>query len=146
MFLNYSQINPIDVLVELCESLNTIVGGIYVYKRPSAQPAFRPLDLQKEYEETGKFPENYKFEIPEESFEVEWLAGGCMMIKREIIEKLIKKYQIHNLPSLHKKHYLSEDFAFCKRAKELGYSIWAEPTIKLGHLGNYLYTFLDYKP
>ncbi len=145
-FLNCAEINPIDKLVELNEKLGkAIVGGIYVYKQPPALPAFRPRELQRIYEESNKFPENYKFEIPEKPFEVEWLAGGCMMIKREIIKKLMEKCQVPNLPMIHKKEYLSEDFAFCKRARELGYSIWAEPALKLGHQGTYFYTFADYK-
>lgn len=31
---------------------------------------------------------------------------------------------------------LGEDLAFCKRATELGYSIYAEPTVRLGHIGH----------
>ncbi len=146
MFLNYKEINPIDLLVEHCEEIgNAIVGGIYVYKRYPYQPAYRPKDLQEIYERDGKFPENYKFNIPKELFEVEWLAGGCMMINREIVEKLTKKFQVPNLPMIYKKEYLSEDFSFCKRARDMSYSIFAEPKIELGHSGPYLFTFNDYK-
>lgn len=142
MFLNCDKFNPIDKLIELDKD---IVGGIYVYKRQPILPTFRPLDLQKIYEETGKFPEKYEFNIPEELFEVKWLSGGCMMIKREVIEKMVKKYMIPNLPMIHKGEYLSEDFAFCERAREMGYKILAEPSINLGHLGNYVYTLKDYQ-
>ncbi|KKM80817.1 hypothetical protein LCGC14_1335930, partial [marine sediment metagenome] len=45
----------------------------------------------------------------------------------------------------YKDEYVSEDWAFDQRARELGYSIWADPTIKLGHMGNYVYTLKDYK-
>jgi hypothetical protein len=31
---------------------------------------------------------------------------------------------------------LGEDLAFCKRAGDLGFEIWAEPTVKLGHVGH----------
>jgi hypothetical protein len=34
-----------------------------------------------------------------------------------------------------RKVYLSEDYFFCKRARELGYSIFMEPTIRLTHWG-----------
>lgn len=146
MFLNYYDVNPIDLLVERCETLkNAIVGGIYVYKRPPYQPAFRPRDLQKIYEKSKKFPKDYKFKISKELFEVEWLPGGCMMIKKEIVDKLTKKYQVPNLPMVYEKEYLSEDFSFCKRSRDLGYSVFAEPKIELGHAGPYLFTFSDYK-
>ena len=136
-----NEINPIDKLVELDKD---IVGGIYVYKKLPCFPTHRPLDLQEIYEREGKFPEDYKFVIPQELHEVKWLAGGCMIIKREVIEKLMEKYPVPNLPMIHKEEYLSEDFAFCERARKLGYKIYAEPTIKLGHCGSYFFFLKDY--
>ena len=139
-FLN-KDINPIDLLISKNKN---IVGGIYTYKKHPCFPTHRPLDLQEIYEKEGKFPENYKFVIPNKLHEVRWLAGGCMMIKREVIEKLTEKYLVPNLPMVYKKEYLSEDFSFCERARRLGYKIYAEPTIKLGHQGLYLYSLKDY--
>jgi hypothetical protein len=31
--------------------------------------------------------------------------------------------------------YIGEDYLFCDRAREHGYEVWIDPTIKLGHLG-----------
>mgnify|MGYP003655177414 CR=1 FL=1 len=31
--------------------------------------------------------------------------------------------------------YIGEDYLFCDRARELGYEVWIDPTIKLGHMG-----------
>ena len=31
--------------------------------------------------------------------------------------------------------YIGEDFLFCDRAREAGYEVWVDPTIKLGHMG-----------
>jgi len=141
IFFFYNVISPIDILVERDKD---IVGGIYVYKKEPVQPTHRPLDLQEIYEQDGEFPKDYKFNIPNEVHEVKWLAGGCMLIKREVIEKLVEKYQVPNLPMIYKKEYLSEDFSFCQRAIELGYKIYADPSISLGHLGFYPFTLKDY--
>ena len=35
--------------------------------------------------------------------------------------------------------YLSEDYAFCQRAIEAGFTIYANPAVRLGHLGQYVY-------
>jgi hypothetical protein len=32
-------------------------------------------------------------------------------------------------------NYLSEDWNFCERAIELGFKVWLDPTLMLGHLG-----------
>lgn len=66
------------------------------------------------------------------------------MIKREVIEKLMKEYLVPNLPMIYKKEYLSEDFSFCEKARKMGYKIYADSSIKLGHQGNYFYTLEDY--
>ena len=142
IFFYENEKNPIDLLIE---SEKDIVGGIYVYKKPPCMPTHRPLDLQEYYETNGKFPDNYKFIIPEDLHEVKWLAGGCMMIKREVIEKLTNEFLVPNLPMIYKGEYLSEDFSFCERAINRGYKIYAEPKIKLGHLGFYTYSLKDYK-
>ena len=34
---------------------------------------------------------------------------------------------------------MGEDFLFCDRARELGYEVWIDPTIKLGHMGIHEY-------
>jgi hypothetical protein len=39
--------------------------------------------------------------------------------------------------------YLGEDYAFCERARRCGYAIWADTTIRLGHVGNYPYSWED---
>lgn len=39
--------------------------------------------------------------------------------------------------------YLSESFSFCERARQCGYKIWADTTIRLGHIGGYAYTWED---
>ena len=139
-FFNQST-NPIDLLVEQNKE---IIGGIYVYKKQPCLPTHRTLDLQEIYEKDGKFPDDYKFVIPNELHEVRWLAGGCMLIKREVIEKLMIKYKVPNLPMIYKDEYLSEDFSFCERCRNEGYKIYAYPLIKLGHVGKYSYTLEDY--
>jgi len=39
--------------------------------------------------------------------------------------------------------YLSEDWAFCQRAKEAGFKLWVYPGIRVGHYGSYMYTLED---
>jgi hypothetical protein len=31
--------------------------------------------------------------------------------------------------------YMGEDFLFCDRARELGFEVWIDPSISLGHMG-----------
>lgn len=88
--------------------------------------------------------------------EVMNLGTGFMLIKREVLEAMIKQH-----PELHyqdnigldpkydpfkyalfdteidpvTKEYLSEDYLFCKRWREMGGKIWADLSITLTHMG-----------
>ena len=39
--------------------------------------------------------------------------------------------------------YLAEDYAFCKRARDCGFRIFADTTIRLWHVGTYRYGWED---
>lgn len=40
-------------------------------------------------------------------------------------------------------YYLGEDFSFCMRARNSGFTIWLDTGIKLGHIGKYTYEWAD---
>lgn len=87
--------------------------------------------------------------------EVDHAATGFMMIKRDVIEKMILnhpecKYKNDEKPHLsdllygifdcmidEQKNYLSEDFAFCKKWRDMGGQIWIDLTQPLKHNGTY---------
>lgn len=74
---------------------------------------------------------------------------GFMMIKREVFEKLREvhpewkfydpntdkdMYSFFDFKST-PEGYVGEDYLFCDRAREQGFTVWVDPTIKLGHMG-----------
>ena len=88
--------------------------------------------------------------------EVMNLGTGFMLIKREVLEKMIEANpQLHYIDAigLDPKYapfkyalfdtaidpvtteYLSEDYLFCKRWREMGGKIWADLSITLNHVG-----------
>lgn len=91
-----------------------------------------------------------------------WNGGtGFMLIKREVFEKLKKKVKTYRndvgdlggtikpqdliyeyFPVFIEKEsqrLLSEDYAFCKLARECKIDVWAAPWVQLGHFGTYLF-------
>lgn len=90
--------------------------------------------------------------------EVSTSGTGFMLIKREIITQLIEKmpelkykdslnlgaqyephmYALFDTMIDENQHYLSEDWTFCKRVREvLNVPIWVDTEIKLDHSGTY---------
>lgn len=100
-------------------------------------------------------------EVSQGLLQVKHLGTGFMMIKRNALEKMCDAFpelkydddinclqgtendhlyaffncEIHKLSA--KKHYLSEDYLFCKRWTDLGNKIYADITIPLTHTGTH---------
>lgn len=89
---------------------------------------------------------------------VHYLGTGFMLVQRHVLDEMMVRYpQLKYRNDIggysHKvndeyfyalfdcvidpvsKRYLSEDYAFCQRALELGYSIWCDITANLSHMG-----------
>ena len=85
-------------------------------------------------------------------------ATGFMMIKREVIDRMIERYpelkynnDLNTPPELNPhfyaffdtmidpkdKRYLSEDYTFSRRWQDMGGEIWLDPSISLNHYGSF---------
>jgi hypothetical protein len=91
---------------------------------------------------------------------VEVANGGCgfMLIKRAVLEGLADKVPAYEsrvdnpfVPKICKQFFdtsidpaddslLSEDYHFCKLARDNGYKVWAAPWVVLSHIGTYMFT------
>lgn len=70
-------------------------------------------------------------EYPRDTFQVAGCGFACVLIKTDILKAVRERYNTCFFPTPD----LGEDLAFCHRASLLGYSIWAEPAVKIGHIG-----------
>lgn len=71
-------------------------------------------------------------DYPTATFEVGGCGFACVLIKTSIVKAVYEKQGTAFFPM----RELGEDLAFCKRARDLGFHIWAEPTVWLGHIGH----------
>lgn len=69
-------------------------------------------------------------EYPTTTFEVAGCGFACVLIETEILAAVMQQCGTCFTPE---KQY-GEDLIFCKRAAALGYKIFAEPTVRLGHV------------
>lgn len=71
-------------------------------------------------------------EYPADTFEVAGCGFACVLISAEIVRAVLKKYGTGFTPF----QSYGEDLSFCKRAADLGFKIYAEPTVRLGHIAH----------
>lgn len=71
-------------------------------------------------------------QYPAEPFEVAGCGFACVLISTEILRAVQMAHKTCFLPEMQ----WGEDLTFCRRARALGYKIYAEPCVKLGHIGH----------
>jgi|TARA_Y100000114_G_scaffold140701_1_gene145847 hypothetical protein len=122
----------------------------------------KDLKFKGLYSYPMKVEDDKNIKIKDGVIEVTHSPTGCMLIKREVIEKMIKAYpekeivqksvingELIKVPYLYNlfdtefdpktKNYLGEDFAFCKRWKEIGGKCYALITDRITHAGEHQY-------
>ena len=135
-------VDDAEHIVEKCRELKGIVCGLYS-NRSGDHPTLR--------QGSGK---DITYKKGAEPVEIEYGATGFMAVHRDVIEAMVK-----TLPPLHPqkpwgfwpffdlmhKDYelLSEDWAFCERARQHGFKTYVDPSIRLGHQGDKLYRVED---
>lgn len=144
-------INTVDAtkLAWLCYKQYPIVGGIYVTKSQE-----NPGLAATPWDESG----TVVFGKDGGMMRMRDLATGCLAIRRSVLEDMVAKAEkigVHHCVHADYKywsvfqqqdtwrgewHDTSEDYFFCKNAIELGYELYADTSIILGHIGNYEFT------
>lgn len=69
---------------------------------------------------------------PADTFEIAGCGFACVLISTEILRDVQMHFKTCFLPT----QTLGEDLAFCDRAHYCNHKIWAEPSVRLGHIGH----------
>jgi len=165
MFIDADISFPGDAVAALMAADKDVVCGIYPKKEIDwtrvSEAAVKGKDNLADY--GGAFVFNMvgnKQESNEDGLiEVRHGGTGFMLIKRGVFEHLIGKVPTYRTSSYkdengyakpltheffatsidHTGALLSEDYHFCELVREHGGEIWANPFIKLQHVGTYIY-------
>ena len=102
-----------------------VTGIAHSRRKPFSSCLFKSLDLNT--------LERWKFEdYPKEAFRVAGCGMACVLMKTEILERVFLQCNTCFMPLLS----YGEDLSFCKRAVSVGYEIWAEPCVRIGHMAH----------
>ncbi len=137
---------PKDTLVKLFDLAETkdakMITGVYYQRRGGNLPCLWSRNQETEEGQlTGvntlkgkenKYMGSFLIISPDkkEPFEVHSAGYGCVLIHRSVFEMMDRPWFQFI------KGVCSEDFYFFVKAHELGFKLWAEPTIDLGHIGD----------
>lgn len=87
--------------------------------------------------------------------EVEGIPAGFTRMSRVMLEKMVSFYpntEFHCTDAPNERAWalfdpyrigkvkLGEDYSFCRRWRDIGGQVWCDPEIKMGHIGNKMFT------
>lgn len=121
-------------------NMNADIGvGVYAMKKRDKQwfAAWKDGALVKDLDQFN------------EPIEVDFAGTGFMCIKREVIEMLAAKSESYEGPNgrvpalymtpIHNDGFESEDYHFCRKAREAGFKVMMDSSVRLKHWGQYPY-------
>lgn len=138
LFIDSDMVFPKDSIERLINRNVDIVTGVYYARRGNHFPVIFSKVRPKSFFRKQIATKIEKVDKP--FFEVAGCGMGLCLIKTEVFKKMYaKKWEPFRPMRL-----LGEDLSFCYRASKLGYKIYADSTIELGHIGDKIYTKRDY--
>ena len=123
------------------------VVGVNSYSRclpPSSTVGL--MDTEGKYMHPDKHPA-FAMQIPKTPFTCYFVGAGVMLIDMKVFDKIRAPYFAFTTDK-NGQVVNGEDGTFCDKAKKVGFDIWCDPTIEIGHLGEYEYKQPeeDYQP
>ena len=126
-------VTPEDLL-KLYNHQKDIVSGIYFGK---AMP-YNPI-IYKAIPQTSGYA--FVQNVEKGLIEIDGCGFGCCLVKKEVFKEIRTPYFEFNTIG----NCSTEDFDFCRKAKRLGFKIWADWDIQLKHIGDYGFSITDWR-
>lgn len=117
----------ISPIARLLSRNKDIIGAPYNFRHLPLESTASPLsEISKEMADSK---EPYKCNV---------VATGFLLIKLSVFEKIAKPYFNFGRDDKAELVY-GEDTWFCQQAIKAGFDVWADPTVNVKHIGEYLY-------
>ena len=122
---------PKDTLTKMIAADKDIISGLYIQRIPNTHT----LEVYMDTPNGGCT--NIPYELIKDRGVVEIAACGmgAVLIKSDVFRKLSYPHFYYKSAIDHK-NTISEDVYFCKKAREAGFTVWADASIKCDHKGS----------
>jgi len=125
---------PKDTLTKMISADKDVISGLYIQRIPNTHT----LEIYKDTPNGGCT--NIPYEEIEGAgiFQIAACGMGCVLIKSDVFRK-IKYPHFYYQSAIDHRNTISEDVYFCKKARENGFTVWADETIRCNHIGQTVY-------
>jgi len=125
---------PPDTLARLLSRDKPVVSGLYIQRKPGQHV----LEIYEHTATGGVTNMPYGKLKNRPIVEVAGCGFGCALIKSEVFRE-IGYPQFKYYSALSMDGTVSEDVDFCRKAREKGFTIWADPSIVCRHIGSFTF-------
>ena len=123
---------PKDCLTKMIAADKDIISGLYIQRIPGTHTLEVYMDT----------PNGGMTNIPSDLIvnlnhivEIAGCGFGCVLVNSDVIRKMEYPH-FHYHSALDHRNTVSEDVYFCKKARDIGFTIWADPSIVCDHIGS----------
>ena len=121
---------PPDTLAKLLAHDRDAVSGLYIQRKPGQHI----LEVYEDNGQGGAVNIDYARLKNRGLVEITGAGFGCILVKRQVFETIgYPQFKYHS--AIDHADTISEDVFFCRRARECGFKIWADTSIKCRHIG-----------
>lgn len=122
---------PKDALEKMVFAQKDVVSGVYIQRLPGNIPEIYRQDYSRfAYEEVMR---------NDRLFEIGACGFGCVLINSEVLRKIPYPHFVYK-EAIDHANTLSEDVYFCMKAREHGFKIWCDNSIRCDHVGQNVYS------
>jgi FkbM family methyltransferase len=121
---------PADSLIKMIAADKDIISGLYIQRIPNTHT----LEVYMDTSIGGCTNIPYHLIKNRGVVEIAACGMGAALIKSEVFKKLDYPYFYYKT-ALTMKDTVSEDVYFCKKAREAGFTVWADSSIQCDHKG-----------
>jgi FkbM family methyltransferase len=125
---------PSNTLERLLAHDVDVVSGLYIQRKPG----LHILEIYEPNENGGVVNMPYPKLKGRRLVEVAGCGFGCALVKAEVLRE-IGYPQFKYYSAIDHRNTVSEDVDFCKKARDKGFKIWADPNVLCSHTGSFTF-------
>jgi len=123
-----------DTLTKMLAHDKDVVSGLYIQRKPGQHI----LEIYEHTATGGVTNMPYGKLKGRPLVEVAGCGFGCALIKAEVMRKIgYPQFKYYSAISMNET--VSEDVDFCRKAKDNGFKIWADPSVLCRHIGSFTF-------
>ena len=123
-----------DTLSKMLAHDRDVVSGLYIQRKPGQHI----LEIYEHTATGGVVNMPYGKLKGRTLVEVAGCGFGCALVKAEVMRKIgYPQFKYYSAISIN--DTISEDVDFCRKARDNGFTIWADPTILCRHTGSFTF-------